>query len=100
MSSSVAVAPTGGVAAAPTGTEAPSSSSSSSKVKGLVVALVTVLTLAAGAVFVYSQWWAPRQAAEQAAKAKYSACLDEVKAYEGTDSYAARAGQCASLYAG
>ena len=96
MTTSVAVPPPGTVAAAPSGTEAAAPSSR----KSLVFLLATVLLLGAVAAWGYTQWWVPRQEAQQAAQVKYELCLDEVKAYVGQPSHADRVAQCEQLYAG
>ncbi len=96
MTTSVAVSPPGTVAAAPSGAEAAAPSSR----KGLVFLLAAVLILGAVAAWGYTQWWVPRQEAQQAAQVKYQLCLDEVTAYVGQPSYAGRVSQCEQLYAG
>ena len=93
---SVAVPPAGIEAASPAGTEAASTSGK----KGAALVLATVLTLGAAGAWGYTQWWTPRQEAQQAAQAKYQTCLDEVKVYEGTASYQSRVDQCATLHTG
>ena len=93
---SVAVPPAGIEAAAPAGTEAASSSGR----RGAALVVATVLTLGAAGAWGYTQWWAPRQEAQQAAEAKYQTCLDEVQVYAGTDSYQTRVDQCATQYTG
>lgn len=93
---SVTAPPAGIEAASPTGTKAASSSGK----KGAALLVATVLTLGATGALGYTQWWAPRQEAQQVAQAKYQTCLDEVKVYEGTDSYQSRVDQCATLHTG
>lgn len=93
---SVAAPPAVGQAAPAQATE----TSSPSRLKGVMVFLVTLLVIGAAGVWGYSQWWAPMQQADRAAQVKYDQCLAEVKAYEGTPSYQGRVDQCASLYSG
>ena len=42
----------------------------------------------------YTQWWIPREQAQQTAQVKYEHCLTEVSVYRGKHSYKARLAQC------
>jgi hypothetical protein len=42
----------------------------------------------------YTQWWLPREQAQQVAQLQHEHCLVEVKAYLGKHSYKARLAQC------
>lgn len=78
--------------AAVTPAEAPASSSSGKKAAAVLVAML--LTLGAAGALGYTQWWIPRQEAQQTAQLKYEQCLREVKAYRHKHSYKARLAQC------
>jgi len=69
--------------------------SSGSKAVALVVAIV--LALGAAAALGYTQWWVPREQAQQTAQLKYEQCLQEVKVYRGKHGYKARVAQCNSI---
>jgi predicted negative regulator of RcsB-dependent stress response len=56
--------------------------------------LATLLMLGVAGVLGYTQWWVPREQAQQVAQVKYERCKEEVKAYLGKDSYADRLSQC------
>ncbi len=84
-----AVAPPGSEASPPGDAAAPASGKRSA-----ALFLATVLTLGAGGAWGYTQWWVPRQEAEQAAQVFYGRCIDEVKAYKGKHSYETRLSQC------
>ncbi len=103
MTSSVAVSPTAPEAASAPGTEAAPPSegkaASPSGAKKVAILVATVLTLGSVGGLGYTQWWAPKQEAQEVARVAYDRCLDEVKAYEGTASYDDRLTQCADLYA-
>jgi predicted negative regulator of RcsB-dependent stress response len=79
-------------AAVATPEEAPASSSSGKKAAAVLVAML--LTLGAAGALGYTQWWIPRQEAQQTAQLKYEQCLREVKAYRHKHSYKARLAQC------
>jgi uncharacterized protein HemX len=101
MSSSVAVSAPGSVAVPGTAAAAPADNEAAQrtgKKGGALLAAVLLVLLVAAGVWGYTQWWAPRQEAQQAAQLKYNHCLDEVKAYAGTPSYEGRLAQCESLY--
>lgn len=60
--------------------------------------MATLLTLASVGALGYTQWWVPReQAQQQTAQANYEHCLDEVKVYVGQPSHPARLAQCTEL---
>ncbi|HET7822689.1 MAG TPA: hypothetical protein VFL10_14295 [Ornithinibacter sp.] len=80
-------------AAVATREEAPSSPSSSGK-KAAAVLMAMLLTLGVAGALGYTQWWIPRQEAQQTAQLKYEQCLREVKAYRHKHSYKARLAQC------
>ena len=67
---------------------------SSSGRKATALLLATLLTLGAAGALGYTQWWLPREQAQQAAQLKYEQCLQEVKVYRGKKSYKGRLGQC------
>jgi hypothetical protein len=67
-------------------------SSSGKKTTAFLVA--TLLTLGSVGVLGYTQWWLPREEAEQLAKVNYARCLEEVKVYKGKKSYQGRLAQC------
>jgi hypothetical protein len=67
---------------------------SSSGGKGAAFLLATLLTLGSVGVLGYTQWWVPREQAQEVAKVKYEHCLVEVKVYRGKHSYANRLAQC------
>lgn len=77
--------------AAPASEGAAASSSAS---KAPAILLATLLTLGSVGVLGYTQWWIPREQAQQAAQMQYEHCLGEVKAYKGKHSYKARLAQC------
>lgn len=87
---SEAVSPAG--EAAPASEGAPASSSATGKAPAVLLA--TLLTLGSVGVLGYTQWWIPREEAQQIAKVQYEHCLGEVKAYKGKHSYQARLAQC------
>ena len=61
----------------------------------------TLLTLGVAAPLVYTQWWVPReQAQQQIAQLKHELCLEEVKVYLGKPSHAGRLAQCTELLNG
>jgi len=66
----------------------------SSAGKSTAMALATLLALASGGALGYTQWWLPRQEAQQVAQVKYEHCLKEVKVYRGKHSYEDRLAQC------
>jgi predicted negative regulator of RcsB-dependent stress response len=94
MSSSVATAPVGSEALSPAGDDAASPSNA-----GVLVLLIIVVLLGAACLWGYTQWWVPRQEAQQLARVQYGRCLDEVRAYKGKASYDQRVAQCESTYA-
>ena len=67
---------------------------SSSGRKTAALLLATLLTLGVAGALGYTQWWLPREQAEQAAQLKYEQCLQEVKVYRGKKSYKGRLAQC------
>lgn len=67
-------------------------STSGKKTAALVLAML--LTLGVAGVLGYTQWWVPREQAQQTAQLKYEQCLQEVKAYRGKKSYKGRLAQC------
>ena len=58
------------------------------------ILLTTLLTLGSVGLLGYTQWWIPREEAQQTAQLQYEHCLGEVKAYKGKHSYKARLAQC------
>ena len=62
--------------------------------KTAAVLLATVLTLGATGALGYTQWWIPREQAQQAAQLRYEQCLQDVKVYRKKHSYKARLAQC------
>ena len=54
----------------------------------------TLLTLGLVGALGYTQWWIPREEAQQMAQVKHQHCLEEVKVYVGKRSYAGRLAQC------
>ena len=78
--------------------EAPEASSSGGRHAALVVAML--LTLGLVGVLGYTQWWVPREQAQQVARLNYDHCLVEVKAYRGKHSYKARLAQCNAFLSG
>jgi hypothetical protein len=103
MTSSVAVSPALPEAASAPGSEAASPSGGKaaprSGARKVAVLVATVLTLGSVGGVGYTQWWVPKQEAQEVARVAYDRCVDEVKAYEGTASYTDRLNQCADLYA-
>jgi predicted negative regulator of RcsB-dependent stress response len=59
--------------------------------------LATLLTLASVGLLGYTQWWVPREEAQQVAKVNYQRCLEEVKVYKGKKSYKGRLAQCSKF---
>ena len=105
MSVSEALSRSFGEAAPPTATEAAATSTDASaapsgrKIAPLLFA--TLLTLGVAAPVVYTQWWVPReQAQQQIAQLKHELCLEEVKVYLGKPSHAGRLAQCTELLNG
>lgn len=68
------------------------------KTAALLVA--TVFTLGSVGALGYTQWWVPREEAQQRAQVTYEHCLDEVKVYLGKHSYAGRLAQCTQFLKG
>ncbi len=87
---SEAASPSATDAAPASGSDAASSSSRQSA--ALLVA--TLFTLGSVGALGYTQWWAPREQAQQTAQVNYYHCLDEVKVYRGSHSYTGRLAQC------
>ena len=87
---SEAVAPAAGDAAFPSG----GAEASTSGRKTAAFWVATVLTLGLVGALGYTQWWIPREQAQQVAKVKHQHCLQEVKVYLGKRSYASRLAQC------
>lgn len=87
---SEAVSPSASDAASTPDGAAPSTSGR----KTAALLLTTLLTLGAAGALGYTQWWVPREEAQQAAKVKYAHCLEEVKVYRGKHSYKGRLAQC------
>lgn len=69
--------------------------SSGKKTTAFLVA--TLLTLGSVGVLGYTQWWMPREEAQQVAKVKYAQCLEDVKVYKGKKSYKGRLAQCSKF---
>lgn len=69
--------------------------SSGKKTTAFLVA--TLLTLGSVGVLGYTQWWIPREEAQQIAKVKYAQCLEDVKVYKGKKSYKGRLAQCSKF---
>lgn len=91
---SEAASPSGSIAASTSGDAAASSSGRNSA--ALLVA--TLLTLGTVGAVGYTQWWVPReQAQQQMAQVKYEHCLEEVKVYLGKPSYQGRLSQCTNF---
>ena len=68
---------------------------------GTAALLVAVLLALGLAVAVgYTQWWVPREQAQQVAQLQHEHCLVEVKAYLGKHSYKARLAQCNAFVKG
>jgi hypothetical protein len=76
-------------------TPADAAPSSGKKTTAFLVA--TLLTLGSVGVLGYTQWWIPREEAQQIAKVKYAQCLEEVKVYKGKKSYKGRLAQCSKF---
>ena len=87
--SEVALRSVSGSSAAPEDAAAPSSGK-----KGTAILVAMLLALGAAGALGYTQWWVPREQAQQTAQVKYEQCLREVKAYRGKHSYKARVAQC------
>ena len=105
MSVSEALSRSFGEAATSTATEAEASSDSASVApsgrKTAPLLLATLLTLGVAAPLVYTQWWVPReQAQQQIAQLQHELCLEEVKVYLGKPSHAGRLAQCTELLNG
>ena len=66
----------------------------SSGMKSAALFMATLVLLGCVGVLGYTQWWIPREQAQQAAKVKYEHCLKEVKVYKGKHSYQDRLAQC------
>lgn len=62
--------------------------------KTAALLLAMLLTLGVAGALGYTQWWVPREQAQQAAQLKYEQCLQEVKVYRGKKSYKGRLAQC------
>ena len=90
MAISEAVAPSASDAA-PTSEDA-AAPPSGRRTTTLLVA--TLFTLGSVGALGYTQWWIPREKAQQRAQVTYEHCLDEVKVYLGKHSYASRLAQC------
>jgi hypothetical protein len=65
--------------------------------KGTAFLVATLLMLGCAGVLGYTQWWVPREQAQQNAKVAYEHCLKEVKVYKGKHSYKDRLAQCAKF---
>ena len=76
-------------------TSADAAPSSGKKTTAFLVA--TLLTLGSVGVLGYTQWWIPREEAQQIAKVKYAQCLEDVKVYKGKKSYKGRLAQCSKF---
>ena len=72
--------------------EGAAASSSGRKTAALLVA--TLFTLGSVGALGYTQWWIPREQAQQRAQVTYEHCLEEVKVYLGKHSYPGRLAQC------
>ena len=97
MSISEAVAPSFSEPASPYASDAAPASgdaAASSGRKGAALVVTMLLTLGAAGVLGYTQWWVPREQAQQIAQVKYEHCLNEVKAYQGKKTYKVRLAQC------
>lgn len=99
MAISEAVSPSIGEAVSPSANDAASTSgdaaTSSSGRRTTALWVATLLTLASVGALGYTQWWVPReQAQQQMAQVNYEHCLEEVKVYLGKDSYTGRLAQC------
>jgi hypothetical protein len=97
MSVSTAVPRTINEAASPfAGDAAPPSAgaatSPGTKAVGVFVAMM--LVLGSFALIGYTQWWVPREQAQQRAQVEYGHCLQDVKVYKGKKSYKSRLAQC------
>ena len=68
--------------------------SSSAVRKTAALWVATLLTLGLVGVLGYTQWWIPREQAQQRAQVEHEHCLQEVKVYLGKRSYKARLDQC------
>ena len=66
--------------------------SSGTKAVGMFVAMM--LVLGSFALIGYTQWWVPREQAQQRAQVEYGHCLQDVKVYKGKKSYKSRLAQC------
>ena len=84
-----AVFPSDGAAPAPGGAAV-----SSSGGKSTALLLAMLLTLGSVGILGYTQWWVPREQAQQVAKVNYEHCLVDVKVYRGKHSYQDRLAQC------
>ena len=73
---------------------APGGAAVSTGGKSTALLLAMLLTLASVGVLGYTQWWVPREQAQQIAKVNYEHCLVDVKVYRGKHSYADRLAQC------
>jgi hypothetical protein len=76
---------------------APAASSGS---KGAAFLVAMLLTVGAAGLLGYTQWWVPREQAQQTAQVKYEHCLTEVQVYRGKHSYKARLAQCSRFLKG
>lgn len=83
-----ATATTDGAAAKPTGA------------RTTALLLATLLSLGSVAAWGYTQWWVPREQAQQSAQVSYERCLEEVKVYVGKRNYPDRLAQCTSFATG
>ena len=77
--------------AAPASGRAPASSSGS---KTVALLLAMLLTLGSVGVLGYTQWWVPRERAQEIARVTYQHCLGEVKVYRHKHTYKTRLAQC------
>src|SRR5690349_4360573 len=66
----------------------------SSGVKALAIFVVTLLVLGSAAFMGYTQWWVPREQAQQRAQVEHQHCLQDVKVYKHKKSYKSRLAQC------
>src|SRR5207342_3449424 len=68
--------------------------SSSSMRKAAALWVATLLTLGLVGVLGYTQWWIPREQAQQRAQVEHEHCLQEMKVYSGKRNDKARLDQC------
>ena len=103
MTVSEAVSRSIGEAASPYANDAAPASgetAAASGSKGAAFLVAMLLTMGAGGVLGYTQWWVPREQAQQTAQVKYEHCLTEVQVYRGKHSYKARLAQCTKFLNG